>query len=827
MPDLATPVRQAFHARLLRAIALPAVFLSVANPAIGAQQTLEPGTDDVQITASATMALPEGVVFADVNRNGVIHITTDGVTLDFTDSPPLRGAPEGTPGDELEGIGVYIDGAKDVTIKGLRAHGYRCAIFASNADGLTIDGGDFSFNRRNRLFSTPRYWDLFDWNGGMENDQGEWFTYNGSAVYIGDSDDITIRNITIHSGRNGIILDRVDHSEIYDNDVSFMSGWGLALWRSSSNTISRNAFDFCVRSHEEGVYNVGSESAGIFFAEQCSNNVVIENSVTHGGDGFLGFAGREALGQQEAADNNTDSFRRRGCNDNVFIRNDFSHASIHGLELTYSFGNVVKGNRFFGNGVCGIWGGYSQEFLITDNYFERNGQLPKGRERGGINIEHGAGNHIAGNRFRDDCVAIRIWHDDPWQIKGTPWEQANYRGVVDNTITDNTFSLSDGSVTRGIDNADGCEIIMQFYQVQHGAVRNLRVFGNTYLVPEGGPEPVVTSGGVEVLTSGRRQAETDHREHRAIGVSAPIEIIGGVPVSARASYGGRDAIIMHDWGPWNHEGLLVRKVESSHGFDVYEVHGTSPHAEIQISGVDLIPVPVVPGSADFGQSRETIHMVDTDSLAVSTWWERDRIVVRLESRGDESVVPYAFSVVDGTLTQQVRGAIQAIDWEGTAFSWVGGPDPRTDFEQWAELAQSRTAIEFTTQDALLRFQGGGPMHLFYAGTDVQALNSRQELEDCGIENDHFGIRLEATIDLEAGEYHVSTLSDDGVRVYASINSEDPELVIENWTHHSPTLDRGVLSLDTRSEVRFAIYHFDLIGYSILDFNIDYVPLIVE
>ena len=82
-----------------------------------------------------------------------------------------------------------------------------------------------------------------------------------------------------------------------DNDFSFNSGWGIALWRCARNVISRNAVDFCVRGYSHGVYNRGQDSAGIFVFEQNNENVFAENSATHGGDCFFGFAGREALGQ--------------------------------------------------------------------------------------------------------------------------------------------------------------------------------------------------------------------------------------------------------------------------------------------------------------------------------------------------------------------------------------------------------------------------------------------------------------------------------------------------------------------------------------------------
>ena len=46
-----------------------------------------------------------------------------------------------------------------------------------------------------------------------------------------------VRRSRARDGQNGLILDGVQASRVYDNDFSFLSGWGIALWRSSDNTI--------------------------------------------------------------------------------------------------------------------------------------------------------------------------------------------------------------------------------------------------------------------------------------------------------------------------------------------------------------------------------------------------------------------------------------------------------------------------------------------------------------------------------------------------------------------------------------------------------------
>ncbi len=152
-------------------------------------------------------------------------------------------------------------GHRNVTLQNLRVHGFKNGVVASDANGLVIDGGDYSDNYRQQLKSTPAAEDGADWLL-HNNDETKWRDQYGGAVCVESSTNVTIRNVRVRRGQNGIILDRVNDSVIYDNDCSFLSGWGLALWRSSRNRVIRNAFDFCVRE-TCGVYNRGRIRSGI------------------------------------------------------------------------------------------------------------------------------------------------------------------------------------------------------------------------------------------------------------------------------------------------------------------------------------------------------------------------------------------------------------------------------------------------------------------------------------------------------------------------------------------------------------------------------------
>jgi len=403
--------------------------------------TIEVTADDTVITESCRIVIPPGTVIEDANNDGVIQIDASDIEIDFAEGSELRGAAPGTRPDEYRGYGIRLNGHHNVSICHARISGYWCGLWATQADGLTIDGIDASDNRRAHLKSTPvAFDDGSDWLRPHDNDNNEWLTRYAAAIYVEDSRDVTIRDCGVWHGQNGLCLDRVDDSKIYDNDFSFNSGWGIAMWRSSRNVISRNAIDFCVRGYSHGVYNRGQDSAGILMFEQNHDNVIAENSATHGGDCFFGFAGREALG--EVGQHPLDWYKRRGNTNNLLINNDFSYAPAHGIEMTFSFGNRFVGNRMVENAVCGVWAGYSQDTLIAGNQFEGNGEMAYGLERGGVNIEHGKDNRIVYNRFKNNKCGVHLWWDEDTGFAQRPWGKANGVESTGNLVAGNEFVQS-------------------------------------------------------------------------------------------------------------------------------------------------------------------------------------------------------------------------------------------------------------------------------------------------------------------------------------------------------------------------------------------------
>lgn len=383
--------------------------------------------DNVEVRESCVLAFAGPVVDAD--GNGVVHVLADGITVDLGGGI-LRGCPGDAPPAAMAGTGIRVR-AREVTVRNGAVRGFRVAVHAEGCDRSVFEGLDLSGNRRARLRSTPEREDPADWLQPHRNDAGEWRTELGAGLCVESASGVTVRGVTVHQGQNGIILDRVIGSAVTACDASWLSGWGLALWRSSGNVVRDCRFDHCIRGYSHGKYNRGQDSAGILCFEQSSRNLFERNSATHCGDGFFGFAGREAIGEAPAPLPFPDGaasdawYRGRGCNRNTLLRNDFSFAAAHGIEMTFSFGNRFVENILEGNAICGIWGGYSRDTYVHGNRFARCGDRGSGGERGGINAEHAQRWTVTGNRFESLPVAIRAWWDEDAALAALPWSRAN------------------------------------------------------------------------------------------------------------------------------------------------------------------------------------------------------------------------------------------------------------------------------------------------------------------------------------------------------------------------------------------------------------------
>ena len=83
---------------------------------------LQPDADNLQITESCVIPAGEYRI-EDVDGNGVLHVEADDVIVVFERGAVLIGSRIEQSPDEYTGVGVRIDGASNVTIRGGEVRG--------------------------------------------------------------------------------------------------------------------------------------------------------------------------------------------------------------------------------------------------------------------------------------------------------------------------------------------------------------------------------------------------------------------------------------------------------------------------------------------------------------------------------------------------------------------------------------------------------------------------------------------------------------------------------------------------------------------------------
>ncbi len=473
---------------------------------------------------------------------GVIRVeAASGVVLDLT-GVDLRGTNEGTDLDKSEGWGVVLVGCKDVTVKGGKLGGYRGCVVAEDCTGVVLDGVVFDGWYGRKLTSNVAYEDGEDWLYPHHNDAGEWLKNYGGAVSLTNCRKVEVKGCKGRHGQNGLLLTRCEGGEVWDCDFSFLSGWGLGMYRTSKMVVSHCMFDYCVRGFSDGVYWRGQDSAGILMFERCCENVFARNSATHGGDGVFLFAGLDIVDEGNAYKRGEKD--AGGCDRNVWWQNDFSYAVANAIEATFSRDNWAIGNALNGSHQHGVWGGYSSRMVMLGNVIERT-------LGGGVSIEHGQENVVAENQIEGNEVGVELWADENKNLDEGPFGQHKETVSRDVWVYGNAFGRNGKDVvarkTKGLwmggNGFDGSgEMRMERVQVGKGEMAAWMT----------GRDGKTASGAVSDGTVGLWDGKEPEWARRARAWKCP-EVKGKLQVFAkeRGEKQGLETIVMGEWGPWD------------------------------------------------------------------------------------------------------------------------------------------------------------------------------------------------------------------------------------------------------------------------------------
>lgn len=704
-----------------------------------------------------------------LGKSSAITIRGDNLTIDFKGAT-LRGSSQDTLPNERVGTAVRVEG-KGVMIRNLNVHGYKIGIIAKDAHGLRLIDCDVSYNWKQRLLSTLEREDTADWMSYHHNEKDEWLRY-GCGVYLRNCDNVEIKRMRATGGQNGLMMTECDNALVWNSDFSFLSGCGIAMYRSSDCRIMYNKIDWCVRGYSHGVYNRGQDSAGIIVYEQSHRNTFAYNSATHGGDGFFLWAGQTTMDTGQG-----------GCNDNLIYGNDFSHAPTNGVEMTFSRNKVIN-NRI---DECwhGIWGGFSFDSVVFGNTFFNNDEA--------IAVEHGQRNHYFQNMFINNRIGITLWSN---KTLDPNWGYPKHRDVrsMESSILANTFigpgtalALRDTETTSIANNIFiGADRVLNAV----GDFKGTTFFSNRMYMAEQPMPGIEASGNSWVTDRPAPRPRTEWNPHQPVFPEvrehAPKPLEGGLnaflpPGALR----GRKYILVNEWGPHDFRSPILwqrgtEQVTTSTGvkqtWEKLEIIGP-PGTWRVVSDRGVAEL-----SARSGSSPGFLSFRPRQGSGADVFLE-------LEYVGEQVVTPFGRTIPKGQPYRFSHSRFFIpIQWKVNWYTWdKDTSDPRTQIAEF-ERRLTGTPIKSETTDRLAYDWGGeiGP----------------------NLPGNYFATHAVGEFEIENGTYLLDVITDDGVRVWL-----DGKLLIDQWHWQGPTLYTREVRLGGKH--RLEIKHFEIDGFAAL------------
>lgn len=797
-------------------IAICAAFVLTHSPQRPAPEVvLKPGmviTKSIKVKKGQYM-LQNG---DDEGKTSAITIRGDNITVDFNGAT-MRGTPETVQPNERKGTAITVKG-KGITIKNLRVRGYRNGVVAIDCPRLTIADSDFSYNYKPKLLSTLEREDGADWMSFHRNENDEWLREKAPAIYLRRCTGFEIKGNRCVGGQTALMLVESDHGTVWNNNFSFLSAVGLAMYRSSDNRIMHNKMDWCVRGFSFGVYNRGQDSSGIIIYEQSNRNVFAYNSVTHGGDGFFLWAGQTTMDTGKG-----------GCNDNLLYGNDFSHSPANGIEATFSRNTFV--NNLMLEDWHGIWGGFSWSSKTVGNIFAYNDQ--------GIAWEHGQNNLVASNVFYRNNEDIAIWANpsiDPnwgygkardtksheWRIVGN-WFTSTFAGVFrltrsenvrieNNTIYGVGKVMNQGELVRGL----------TFTNNQGSVAANEPILaGNRFAVdPKYKPDPPASS-----LNQGEFKGVQDYlarfesvqwypmQDPRGFANRqnldpAQARVAACAPYYVQALEGGMDPflppgsmrgwryILVDEWGPYDfRRPVLWPRGKVEKGMQTFEVLG--PKGTAKVVGASGLSIEE---TSDDGYRwttpAEPALKINVPSFVRLRYSAGDRMERSIDLEyvgGDVADHRGVFTPKGKPFRFGYSQVFIPIDWDVRFYEWDGARvvSPRDKMPSPGDLL-SKTQLgkpNYSMKTSQLEFASGGSPF-------------------AGVPGDHFITLADGIVNVPAGDYTLNVTTDDGVRVWL-----DDKPVLDEWHWQGPTPYSRDVRLGGRHVLR--VEHYEIDGYTAL------------
>ena len=701
--------------RIVHALLMLWLFGTAVTAALAAEE-LAIDRDNIAVTRSVKIK-PGRYLIKDADNNGVLQIQADNVVVDFQGATLAAMTLDGADLSKADGIGISVQGAKNVTIRNAKIHGYAFNIRATASPGLKLEGCDVSLAKAQRIAMDGRPIEIWLVLRSLD----AWRSY-GAGMWIESSDRSTVTRCRGTGTQNGLLLVNSAECKVAECDFSYNSGFGIGLWGSCRNEVAWNMIDFVNRPWGGGW---GGDSAALVVVGGSHDNYLVGNSMTHSGDGF--FLTDELNG---GLDEKTKTSNFKGnCNNNIVAKNDGSWSTANAFEGTFSYGNIYYAN-WANDSSFGFWLGFSNDSLLLKNEIKNN-------RNDGIAIEHGHGTRIEANTIADNRgAAVALWAGGPeWIRKLCPSKDID---IHDNIIErcGRAFRL------------DNCELVS--------------ADGNRL---DGVPE-----------------------EKYSFAARTPLQILAKFEVGARflrlkqildarpanfTMYRDGNGPKGIEWlqpdafAPRDSRGKLVTwRLRDSATLELYPL----VKDELKFQAPDWIKI---------GRDEKTgLHVASASTTAGPGEWKRFTLTVTSKAVKEP---------------QRIEGTFLTAEWDTRWFAW-GKPTKLAydDAAGWSKLFESKPLYEKRTRELSANlWQRGFPP---------------------GVPHNDFAILAKTQVKMPAGKYRLSTLSDDGIRVFL-----DGKEVISRWNHHGATPDAAEVEV-TEGVHEFVVHYFQEDGGSALDFG---------
>jgi parallel beta-helix repeat protein len=411
----------------------------------------------------------KGVIIAAASGT---RIDLTGVTLESGDSVPAR----------FVGIGIASRGVDGVTVQGGAVRGYHFGIRIEGGRGHRISAIEVSGSRRQDLRSTAERPDTAD---RLDVATPAVFARYGAGLVLQGVEQAIVVGIVARGSQNGIGLVDTRESYLADNDVSGNNGWGIHLWRSSHNLITRNQADHTLRC-ATAAFSCGA--AAILLREASDSNIISENDLTSSSIGVL-LAGpgipHSSVGnliyRNNAAGATGSGFEAALCQAAQFVENRADSAQ-RGFRLDRVSRTTVRGNTVIGAREVSIQMEQGSENSIAGNVLlgSRVGILIVGA----TGYARSRGVRIDDNAVGGTQQAIVLRHASQSRVRGNVLDQVGDALLIDGAgydteVTGNIFLRATGWYVQAPDLAAGGN----YWATTDAAAAAARVKGRITVLP--------------------------------------------------------------------------------------------------------------------------------------------------------------------------------------------------------------------------------------------------------------------------------------------------------------------------------------------------------